>query len=127
VTAAGGEIERFAEGVESEETLGFTRVVKAGRAIVVGGTTARSEAPGAYEQTVEILNRALPLVEKAGGSASTVYRVRAYLTDIADDSSVMRAVRDVLGDVRPAATAVQVAGIARPGAVVELELEALSA
>lgn len=119
-------IQRFPEGVESEEELGFTRVVRAGRAIIVGGTTARSGATSAYEQTAEILARVLPLIEQAGGSASTVYRVRAYLTDIGDDSDVMRAVRDCLGDVRPAATAVEVAGIARPGALVELELEALS-
>lgn len=125
MTRASG-IQRFPEGVESEETLGFTRVVKAGQVILVGGTTARAGAATAYEQTVEIVKRVLPLIEKAGGSAATVYRMRAYLTDIEDDSDVMRAVRDVLGDVRPAATAVEVSGIARAGALVELELEALS-
>jgi enamine deaminase RidA (YjgF/YER057c/UK114 family) len=120
------EIQRFPEGVESEETLGFTRVVRAGQVILVGGTTARSGATTAYEQAVEIITRVLPLVEKAGGSAATVYRMRAYLTDIRDDAEVMRAVRDVLGDIRPAATAVEVSGIARAGALLELELEALS-
>jgi enamine deaminase RidA (YjgF/YER057c/UK114 family) len=124
--ARAGDIERFPEGVESEAALGFTRVVRAGQAIIAGGTTARSGATTAYEQTVEILQRVLPLIEKAGGSAATVYRMRAYLIDIEDDADVMRALRDVLGDVRPAATAVAISAIAREGALIELELEALS-
>jgi enamine deaminase RidA (YjgF/YER057c/UK114 family) len=119
-------IQRFPEGVESEQTVGFTRVVRVGQVILVGGTTARSGATTAYEQTVEILNRVVPLIEKAGGSAATVYRMRAYLTDIEDDADVMRALREVLGDVRPAATAVEVSGLARDGALLELELEALA-
>jgi enamine deaminase RidA (YjgF/YER057c/UK114 family) len=119
-------IERFPEGVESEGTLGFTRVVRAGPLIVTSGTTDRSEATSAYEQTAAILRRLLPLVEQAGGKASDVYRVRAYLLDMGDLEEVMRAVRDVLGDSRPAATAVAAAGIAREGALLELEMEALA-
>jgi enamine deaminase RidA (YjgF/YER057c/UK114 family) len=120
------EVKKFPEGLESEESYGFTRCVRAANTIIVSGTTSRSGATTAYEQTESILKRVVPLIEKAGGSASTVYRFRGYVMDLGDVDDVMRAVKDVLGDVRPASTVVQIAGIAREGALIELELEALA-
>lgn len=122
-------IHRFPEGVESEQLLGFTRVMRVNDTIIVGGTTARppqGEIWNAYEQAMSIFRRVLPIIEEAGGDASTVYRLRGFVTNIADDAEIMRAVRDSLSDNRPAATIVEVSRIAREGALVEIELEALA-
>ncbi len=52
----GMKLEFFPEGTASEETYGFSRVVKVGELIHVAGTTSGSaglEGPSAYEQAVE--------------------------------------------------------------------------
>ena len=52
-------------------------------------------------------------------------RTVIYLTDIDDAASVGRAHREVLGDVRPASTMVQVVALVRPEMRVEIEAYAV--
>ena len=62
---------------------------------------------------------------KAGGRLDDVVRSRIYVTDIAVSDAAARAVARHFSDARPAATLVQVSGLARPTQLVEIELDAV--
>lgn len=96
----------------------------------VAGTTAVDESgrpldAGPYEQT----RRALELVEAAladaGAALDAVVRTRLYVTDADDWEAIGRAHGEVFGDVRPATTMVEVAGLIDPALCVEIEAEAV--
>lgn len=123
-------IRSFPEGTPGEKKYGFTRVVRVGDVIHCSGTTAASVtsdvAADAYGQTRAVFGRLLPLIERAGGLPSTVYKVRAFALAIADTAAILQAMSDALDGTRPSATLVEVSGLASSGALVEIELEALA-
>jgi enamine deaminase RidA (YjgF/YER057c/UK114 family) len=69
---------------------------------------------------LEVARRA---VEELGGTLAHTVRSRMYLTRREDWEAVAQAHGEVFGRVRPAATAVVVAGLVDPAWLVELELE----
>jgi enamine deaminase RidA (YjgF/YER057c/UK114 family) len=60
---------------------------------------------------------------KAGGKLADVVRSRIYVTDIQVGDGAARTLARYLRDARPAATLVQVNGLARPEQLVEIELD----
>lgn len=113
-----------------EVEYGFSRVVRAGSLVLVSGTTSvdadgvvRGETP--YEQAELILRKALAALARAGASAGDVVRTRAYVTDISRADQVGRAHAEVLGDVRPVMTMVEVSALIDPRMLVEIEVEAV--
>ena len=62
---------------------------------------------------------------KAGASMRDVIRTRMYLTGAEHWQEVARAHGAVFGEIRPAATAVIVAGLLDPAWLVEIEAEAV--
>ena len=126
-------MERFVVSGHSpyEPVVGFSRAVRAGDRVCVAGTApipAEGDPPeGAYEQArlcLEIIGDAL---DRAGSSLADVLRTRIYLTDVADWQEVARAHGEVFAEIRPAATAVVVAGLLDPRWRVEIEAEAMAA
>jgi len=114
-----------------EQVVGFSRAVRAGDRVCVAGTapipTEGDPPEGAYEQArlcLEIVGGAL---ERAGASLADVVRTRIYLTDVDDWSKIARAHGEVFGEIRPASTAVVVAGLLDPRWRVEIEAEAVTA
>ena len=112
-----------------ERESGFSRAVVAGNRVLVAGTApipAEGDPPeGAYEQTrlcLEIVGGAL---ERAGAGFADVVRTRMFLTDASDWEEVARAHGEVFAEIRPAATAVVVAGLLDERWRVELEAEAV--
>ena len=112
-----------------EPVAGFSRAVVAGGEVHVAGTApipAEGDPPdGAYEQArlcLELVGNAL---ERAGAGYSDVVRTRMYLTDASDWEEVARAHGEVFSEIRPAATAVVVAGLLDPRWRVEIEAEAV--
>jgi enamine deaminase RidA (YjgF/YER057c/UK114 family) len=103
-------------------------VVAGGRVLVAGTAPvpAGGEAPpaGPYDQArlcLELIGEAL---SRAGTSLEHVLRTRIYITDAAHWREVARAHGEVFADIRPAATAVIVAGLLDPAWLVEIEAEA---
>ena len=113
-----------------EQQIGYSRAVVDGETCWVSGTTdagpdRTSAHPGdatAQARAVwAIIERALG---EAGFSLANVVRTRTYVTSI-DDMPAVGAVHGAqFRDVRPAATLVQVAGLAHPSIVVEIEADA---
>lgn len=113
-----------------EPIFGFSRAVRAGDRVVVSGTapvSADGSAPpaDAYDQARLCLDLIGEALTKAGARYQDVVRTRIYLTDAGHWQDVARAHGAVFGDIRPAATAVIVAGLLDPAWLVEIEAEAI--
>ena len=113
-----------------EPVFGFSRAVVAGGRVLVAGTapipSAGGAAPaGAYAQAKLCLDLISEALTRAGSSLEHVVRTRMYITDAAHWPQVARAHGEVFADIRPAATAVVVAGLLDPAWLVEIEAEAV--
>ena len=65
-------------------------------------------------------------LNQAGAVLSDVVRTRIYVTDISRWREVAAVHSDVFGDIRPAATMVEVAALIAPELLVEIEADAYS-
>jgi enamine deaminase RidA (YjgF/YER057c/UK114 family) len=113
-----------------EDKYAFSRVVRADRLAIVGGTTSVTtdgvvlgETP--YEQTCEILRKIEHELGRAGAGRADVIQTRVYVTDISRADEVGRAHGDFFGQVRPLMTMVEVSGLIDPRMTVEIEAVAL--
>jgi len=125
-------IERLAGDPPSpyEARYGYSRSLRAGRLVLVGGTTSVrpdgaivGETP--YEQAVEILRKVVHELGRHGAGPSDVIQTRLYVTDITRSAEVGRAHAEVFGEHRPLMTMVGVAGLVDPRMLVEIEAVAL--
>jgi enamine deaminase RidA (YjgF/YER057c/UK114 family) len=104
--------------------------VRVGDGVHVAGTTAVrdgvAQAPGdPYAQTRVALEIIAAALTECGASLSDVVRTRIYVTDIAHWAEIGRAHGEVFGDIRPAATLVQVVALISPDLLVEIEADAV--
>lgn len=115
----------------SEERFDFSRVVRAGRLVLIGGTTS-VDHDGAvagrtpYEQTVEILHKVEHELGRAGASLGDVVATRVYVTDISRADEVGRAHVEAFSGVRPTMTMVEVSALIDARMLVEIEAMAFA-
>jgi enamine deaminase RidA (YjgF/YER057c/UK114 family) len=113
-----------------EERYGYSRVVRAGALVFVGGTTSVT-ADGAvigrtpYEQTVEIMSRIEHELGRVGARLADIVMTRAFVTDISRCDEVGRAHGEALGDTRPVMSMVEVARLIDQRMLVEIEAVAI--
>ena len=122
-------ITRFAGQAPWEARYGYSRVVVAGAWAITAGTTATGPHgvlhPGdPYGQALAAFTIALDALTAAGVAPEQVVRTRMYVTDITSQDEVGRAHLEMLGHIRPVATMVEVARLADPAHLVEIEVEA---
>ena len=119
----------FSSGSVWEPVVGYSRAVRVGAQVFIAGTTASSPdgsvGETAAEQTRAILTRRVAVLAQAGARPDHVVRSRIYLTSMADFDAVGRVHGEFFGDIRPAATAVEVGALAAPDLLVEIELDAV--
>lgn len=118
-------------GSPYEEIIGFSRAVRVGNLVSVGGTAAigpdgTTEGigdPAAQARRIfQIIANAL---DEAGASLADVVRTRTMLVDI-DDWELVAPVRaEFLADVRPVDTVVEVSRFIDPDWLVEIEVDAV--
>lgn len=113
-----------------EQAFGFSRAVRYGDRVVVGGTApiAADGSPppdGPFAQAVLCLDLISEALAKAGASLEHVIRTRIFLTSAEYWPEVARAHGEVFTAIRPVATAVIVAGLLDPAWLVEIEAEAV--
>jgi enamine deaminase RidA (YjgF/YER057c/UK114 family) len=120
-----------ASGRTLEKQAHYSRALRVGDTVLQSGTTAIDRAGSVrgvgdpVAQTEAIMAIAEWAMGKAGGSLDDVVRSRIYVTDIAVADAVGRTVARHFRTARPAATLVQVNGLARPAQLVEIELDAV--
>ncbi|MDD9921113.1 MAG: RidA family protein [Boseongicola sp.] len=117
-------------GNPMEKVVGFSRAVRVGPFIAVGGT-APVDADGntvgvgdvnaQTRQCFEIIKAAL---EDAGSSLSDVVRTRVILTNIDDWKEAIEARKEYCRDVRPVDTIMAIDRFVNPDWLVEIEVDA---
>jgi enamine deaminase RidA (YjgF/YER057c/UK114 family) len=123
--------QNFTSGAPFEEKAGYSRAVKVGNMVYVGGTTTtnkKGEVEGvgdAYLQTQMILQKIEAVLKKAGARMSDVVRVRLYVTDIKRGQDYLKAYSEWFKDIRPVITVAEIKALARPEHLVEIEAEAI--
>lgn len=116
-------------GSPYEETIGFSRAVRAGSAISVSGTAPvwpdGHVDPDPGVQARRCWEIAVAALHELGGRVEDVVRTRQYVVraDVADAVGAVHG--EVFGSVRPASTMVVVAGLLDPRWLVEVELDAV--
>jgi enamine deaminase RidA (YjgF/YER057c/UK114 family) len=125
--AVGGTV-RVNSGSPYEATIGFSRALRVGRRVLVSGTgpvwpdgSCSADAAVQARRCFEIISTALV---EAGAALTDMVRTRMFVTDAAVADAVGSVHGELLGDVRPAATMVVVAGLLDPRWTVEIEAEA---
>ena len=113
-----------------EPVIGFSRAVRVGNHIAVGGTAPIAVGGGTagvgdvYAQT----RRCLEIIEKAlvdaGGKLEHVTRTRIILTDIGLWKDAARAHAEAFSVIRPVTTMVAVTAFVDPDWLVEIEVDA---
>ena len=125
--------QNISSGAKWEPIVGYSRAVRVGPWVMVSGTTSVDEggrvvSPGnAYGQAVFAFRKIEAALDKTGARLSDVVRTRIFLTHINDWHAVGRAHAEFFGDIRPASTLVQVAGLVDPQLLVEIEVDAIVA
>jgi enamine deaminase RidA (YjgF/YER057c/UK114 family) len=121
----------YASGAPFEEKVGYSRAVKVGNMVFVGGTTSTNAegvvegAGDAYLQTKIVLQKIEEVLSRAGARISQVIRVRLYVTDISRGQEYLKAYSEWFKDVKPVITMAEVKALARPEHLVEIEAEAV--
>ncbi|MGV6848034.1 MAG: Rid family hydrolase [Marinibacterium sp.] len=111
------------------EATGFSPAVRAGDFLFLtgatGGDVAGQMPVSVREQTENALSKVALVLGAAGRDLSAVVEVTSYHVDLQASFDTVQQVFDVaFGHPLPAWTAVEVAGLRRPGAVVEYRIVA---
>lgn len=118
---------RVSSGTEWEQTVGYSRAVRAGDQIHVSGTTATDESGDLvgigdpYRQTKQAIDNIESALQEADSTLSDVVRTRLYVTDIEQWEEIGRAHGEAFGDIRPATSMIEVERLIDPEMVVEIE------
>lgn len=121
----------ISSGTPWEPRFGYSRAVRAGNMVFVSGTLAadeRGEIVGkgdAHAQARHALIKVERALREAGATMNDVVRTRMYVRRIEDMDAVGRAHAEFFGDIRPAATMVEVGRFANPEGLVEIEADAV--
>ncbi len=120
--------QNISSGGPYEAPYGYSRAVRVGNQVHVAGTCAQPpnvDGVDAYGQAVDALTTISAALTEAGASIADVVRTRLYVIDINDTDAVLRAHGEVFGEIRPAATLVQVVALIDPKLLVEIEAYAV--
>jgi enamine deaminase RidA (YjgF/YER057c/UK114 family) len=127
----------ISSGSPYEPVIGFSRAVRVGDTIYVSGTVAWGDDPPTagrrqlvgpgdmYAQAKQAIRNIEKALAQAGASLSHVVRTRIYVTDISRLDEAAKAHGEAFGEIRPAATMVEVSALAEPEMLVEIEAVAV--
>jgi enamine deaminase RidA (YjgF/YER057c/UK114 family) len=123
--------QNIASGSPLEPIIGFSRAVRVGPYVAVGGTApigTNGKCAGVGDIVVQT-RRCFEIIEQAlktaGGNFADVTRTRILLTRITDWQAVAKIHGEIFGTIRPVTTVVQVTGFVDPDWLIEIEVDAI--
>ena len=123
--------QNIASGAPWEAIVGYSRAVRVGSLVFVGGTApvdaeGNLVGPGdPYLQARFCLEKIERALREAGATMADVVRTRMFVTDISQWEAFGRGHAEFFGQVRPAATMVEVTRLISPGMLIEIEVDAV--
>jgi enamine deaminase RidA (YjgF/YER057c/UK114 family) len=116
-------------GSPFEKTAGYSRAVVDGDFVFVSGTTGydyttMTMPADVTAQTQNCFKTIGAVLTEAGFAMADIVRATYYITDARDADAVFAVTGAHLGEIRPAATLLVVAGLYRPEMKVEIEVTA---
>ncbi|WP_316160616.1 RidA family protein [Bradyrhizobium sp. SZCCHNRI20481] len=116
-------------GSPFEKSFGYSRAVIDGDFAFVAGTTGydyttMTMPADVTSQSRNCFKTIAAALQEGGFEMADIVRATYYLTDVNDADAHFAVCGDVLGDIRPAATMVVVAGLLKPEMKVEIEVTA---
>lgn len=124
----------YSSGAPLEEVLGYSRMVKIGPFVYVGGTTSVQPDGTVYgeedavAQQNYVLEKQIHLLEQAGAKASDVVKVKMYNTPEYrkyQNKDTESYYAKILKPVKPLCTGVTIAALNRPSQLTEIEMMAV--
>jgi enamine deaminase RidA (YjgF/YER057c/UK114 family) len=125
------ERQRVSSSSPYEDVIGFSRAVRVGDTVYVSGTVAwgddgRLVGDGdVYLQARQTLRNIERALAEAGATMRDVVRTRIYLTEMGRWEEAARAHAEAFAEVKPAASLLEVSGLAEPAMLVEIEAVAV--
>jgi enamine deaminase RidA (YjgF/YER057c/UK114 family) len=122
--------QRISSGAKWESIVGYSRAVRVGNRIYVTGTTALGpdgEIVGigdAYAQTIQIFKNLEQALNRLGAGLEHIVRTRMFVTDISRWEEYGRAHGELLRDVMPATTMVEVSALIDERMLIEIDVDA---
>lgn len=116
-------------GSPFEKTAGYSRAVVDGDFCFVAGTTGYDYATMTMPADVTSQSRNCfktieAALQEAGFAMADIVRATYYITDARDADAHFKVCGEILGDIRPAATLLVVAGLYKPEMKIEIEATA---
>jgi enamine deaminase RidA (YjgF/YER057c/UK114 family) len=116
-------------GSPFERAAGFSRAVIDGDFAFVAGTTGYDYATmtmpsDVTDQTRNCFKTIEAALKDGGFALAEIVRATYYVTNAADADAVLAVCGELLGEIRPAATLLVVAGLLKPEMRVEIEVTA---
>ena len=114
-----------------EPIIGFSRAVRVGNIVAVGGTApiaagggtaAKGDVLGQARRCFEIIGKALG---ECGAGFEHVTRTRVLLTDMSLWGEAAKAHAEIFKDIRPVTTVMAVSGFVAPDWLIEIEVDAV--
>jgi enamine deaminase RidA (YjgF/YER057c/UK114 family) len=125
--------QNISSGSPYEPVFGYSRAVRMGNPIFVSGTVAWGDdgkvtgEGDMYAQARQAIRNIEKALAQAGASLADVVRTRTFVTDVSRFDEVAKAHGEAFGDVRPAATVVEVKALVDAVMLVEIEADAVVA
>ena len=122
---------KYSSGAPLEEKVGYSRMIKIGNLVMVGGTTSVQPDGNVYgegdpyAQAKYVLDKQVKLLQEAGAEAKDVVKVMAYVTHMKDCGEISRAYSEIFHEIRPLFTAVGTSELNRPTQLCEIEMIAI--
>ena len=110
----------------------YNHIAKVGPFISIGGTagvnpvTGQLVGPDVYSQTRQILESFQVMLKSVGSDLNHVIHVNIFLKDMRDFDEMNRAYIEMMGSHRPARTAIGVSELPKPGALLTMNLTAVT-
>ena len=110
----------------------YCHIAKAGQFVTIGATEGVDPRTGELagsdiaSQTKQILDMFEAMLSSVGSDLDHIMHINVFLADMNDFAAMNAAYRERMGERRPARTAIAVNGLPKPGALITMNLTAVT-